>query len=59
MNKLTPLFFASCAFIAVNSLPSHASNLTSKFKIEVEQPTFIESNETSDFVDDDCDSCKI
>jgi len=41
MNKLTPLFFASCAFIAVNSLPSHASNLTSKFKIEVEQPTFV------------------
>ena len=41
MNKLTPLLFASCAFIAVNSLPSHASNLTSKFKIEVEQPTFV------------------
>lgn len=41
MNKLTPLFFASCAFIAVNSLPSNASNLTSKFKIEVEQPTFV------------------
>ena len=31
-----------------------------KMNVEVEQPTFIESNETSDFVDDDdCDSCKI
>ena len=31
-----------------------------KMNVEVEQPTFIESNETSNFVDDDdCDSCKI
>ena len=31
-----------------------------KMNVEIEQPTFIESNETSNFVDDDdCDSCKI
>jgi ribonucleoside-diphosphate reductase alpha chain len=31
-----------------------------KMNVEIDQPTFIESNETSNFVDDDdCDSCKI
>ena len=31
-----------------------------KMNVEIEHPTFIESSETSNFVDDDdCDSCKI